>query len=144
MTKSSQDLHGSELPHFDLGAFLRKHNRILTFVGALVVFLTFVIKEGLREHLKDLVEALGSAQNIFRIRNENAEMLGLLERIAVASGTAGSQNPDSPVYLALRLVHLMELQTAYRADLPVAAMVSDLLLLAGSHGSTLTQTNFVR
>ena len=43
--------------------FLVVHKRWLSFIGAVVVFATFVLKEGLRDNLKDLVGALENAQN---------------------------------------------------------------------------------
>lgn len=50
--------------------FLRRHNRLLSFVGVLIVFITFVVKEGLRERIKDLADSIGTAQNLFLLRND--------------------------------------------------------------------------
>jgi hypothetical protein len=49
---------------------LHRHNRLLTFVGALIVFTTFVVKEGLRERLKDFVDSVGAADSTFMIRGD--------------------------------------------------------------------------
>lgn len=48
--------------------WLRKHHRLLTFVGALIVFGTFVVKDALREQLKDLVDSIDSAQSTYVVR----------------------------------------------------------------------------
>src|SRR4029077_14868373 len=49
-------------------SFMKRHGRLLGFVGALIVFVTFILKEGLREHWKDLADALNSAQYVYSIR----------------------------------------------------------------------------
>lgn len=47
---------------------LRRHNRVLTFVGALVVFGTFIMKDIMRENFKDLVDSLDKAESIYLVR----------------------------------------------------------------------------
>lgn len=51
-------------------ALLRKHNRVVTLVGALIVFATFVFKEALRENFKDLADSVERAEDSYDIRNE--------------------------------------------------------------------------
>jgi hypothetical protein len=59
---------------------MRRHSAIkhkhlmLTFTGAFIVFTTFVFKEGFREHLKDLVDSISGAENIFFIRKESSRI----------------------------------------------------------------------
>jgi hypothetical protein len=53
-----------------LKSFLLKHNRSLTFIGAFIVFTTFVVKEGIRENLKELKDSIGNAKNVFMIRED--------------------------------------------------------------------------
>ena len=57
-----------------VSVFLRRHSRVLIFVGALVVFVTFVVREGLRENLKDLVDSIDTAQGVFVVEQENQQM----------------------------------------------------------------------
>jgi hypothetical protein len=64
-------------------SFFEKHGRLLTILGALIVFVTFLVKEGKRDELKELVQSLDAAQSLFEIRQENhdisrdvAELLG--------------------------------------------------------------------
>jgi hypothetical protein len=68
---------------------LHRHNRLLTFVGALIVFTTFVVKEGLRERLKDFVDSVGAAESTFMIRGDtniaNSLLRSLEEDIAMLS-----------------------------------------------------------
>lgn len=61
--------------------FFVKHRRLMTFTGALIVFVTFVVKDGLREQLKDLVSSIDSAENVFAIRNDTATTATWLQRL---------------------------------------------------------------
>lgn len=45
-----------------LVVFLRRHRQLLTVFGALILFVTFVVKEGLRESVKDQLTGLNAAQ----------------------------------------------------------------------------------
>jgi hypothetical protein len=51
--------------------FLHKHNRLLTFTGALIVFVTFLVKEGKRESLRDLGDSVDAAESVFVIRHDS-------------------------------------------------------------------------
>jgi hypothetical protein len=48
----------------------RRKERLLSVLGLLIVFLTFLFKEGLREHEKDLLSALQDGQNYFAIHDD--------------------------------------------------------------------------
>ena len=61
---------GRELATMARTLFLRKHNRILTFLGAGLVFATFVIKENLRETWRSTADAIEAAQTTVAIRND--------------------------------------------------------------------------
>ena len=50
--------------------FLRKHQRLISFIGASIVFATFIVREVVREHLKDLADSLDQAENLFAIRGQ--------------------------------------------------------------------------
>jgi hypothetical protein len=45
-----------------------------TIIGALVVFLTFVIKDAVKEQVKDKVGALDATENVFVLRVENVRL----------------------------------------------------------------------
>lgn len=53
-----------------LRKFATRHEMALTILGAFIVFLGFVIKEGYQEQNRELASAVGAASNIFAIRNE--------------------------------------------------------------------------
>jgi hypothetical protein len=93
----------------DVGVYLRRHNRILTFIGAFIVFATFVVKDGIREHLKDLTDSVAAAESVFLIRDENIETsrtLGNIQRqIAAITQTAD----NSPLYAAALDVEIVKL-----------------------------------
>jgi hypothetical protein len=59
-------------PNAQPKTFYMRHDRFFTFLGTLIIFLTFVIKEGISDSLKDLVGQLDAAQNIFVIRQDLA------------------------------------------------------------------------
>jgi hypothetical protein len=47
--------------------FLKRRDRLLTVVGAIIVFVTFIIREGAREHLKEVADLLGGAQSTYTL-----------------------------------------------------------------------------
>jgi hypothetical protein len=61
--------------------FVTEHRRMLGFVGALIVFVTFMVKDGLREELKDLVSSIDSAEDVFAIRNDSSTTAMWLQRL---------------------------------------------------------------
>ena len=52
--------------------FVRRRGKLLSFFGALIVFSTFVVKEGMREYLKNVIDSLDLAQGIFAVRKDNS------------------------------------------------------------------------
>jgi hypothetical protein len=53
-------------------SFFKRHGKWVSFIGALIVFSTFVVKDAIRENLKNLVDSLASAENNFAIREDSA------------------------------------------------------------------------
>jgi hypothetical protein len=51
-----------------LAPFVRKHNRLLTSIGAVVVVLTFVAREGIQESLKNSEDSIEFARNAYSMR----------------------------------------------------------------------------
>jgi hypothetical protein len=47
------------------GTFFKKRARLISFAGALVVFLTFMVRDAMKDKLKDLVDASVSARSEF-------------------------------------------------------------------------------
>jgi hypothetical protein len=54
-----------------LRKWFRDHDRLITIVGAIVIFVTFLIKEWYGDNLKDLKQSIDSGQAIFVLQNEN-------------------------------------------------------------------------
>jgi hypothetical protein len=50
-----------------LSSFIKRHNRLLSFIGALIVFVTFIVKDNLREHWKGTADAIDMAQYMYAI-----------------------------------------------------------------------------
>jgi hypothetical protein len=78
-----------------LTRFITKHNRLIVFFGALIVFATFIVREGLREELKSFVDSIDSAESLFLLQRENALMAGRMAEILriVTATNANIQNP---------------------------------------------------
>jgi hypothetical protein len=51
-----------KLTAFRIIAWARKHDRLLTVIGALVIFLTFTTKEFYRDRAKELGSSIATAQ----------------------------------------------------------------------------------
>jgi len=47
-----------------------RHQRLLAFIGASVVLLTFVLREVVRDHFKDLATSLEQAQDVFAMQRQ--------------------------------------------------------------------------
>jgi hypothetical protein len=92
-----------------LSRLIRKHSRLLIFLGALIVFITFIIREGLREHLKDLVDSIDSAQGVFVVEQENQQLsqaLAELYRLDSATYTNVLTHSPNPGQITLQSVEL--------------------------------------
>jgi hypothetical protein len=50
--------------------FFRNRGQLATFLGALIVFATFIVKEGLREHWQQTADSIDTAQYVFGIRED--------------------------------------------------------------------------
>jgi hypothetical protein len=53
-----------------LRLFLGRHDSVVIFIGAFIVFATFIFREEVREELKDLVGSIDSAQTVFATRRD--------------------------------------------------------------------------
>lgn len=61
-----------------VGKLIRKPNHWFTLLGAAVVFMTFVAKEGVRDRLKDTIGSFESAQRAFELRDQNRNLLTMM------------------------------------------------------------------
>jgi hypothetical protein len=60
---------------------LRKYNKIIAFAGATIVLTTFIVKEGWREHLKNLGETIAGAQNAFSLHADSQAIISYLNSL---------------------------------------------------------------
>jgi hypothetical protein len=51
---------------------VRRRDRFLTLLGSVIIFVTFIVKEGISESLKDLVSSIDTAENFFVLREDIA------------------------------------------------------------------------
>jgi hypothetical protein len=82
-----------------LRSLLSKHKRLLSLIGALIVFLTFVTKDAIREHVKDTVGSLQSAEDVFEIRSQHEISVGMLNSISQHVDEVWKTTPGRADYL---------------------------------------------
>jgi hypothetical protein len=51
-------------------AFMSRHRGVVVFLGALIVFLTYVVNDTFRERYRSLADSIDAAENAFTVRNE--------------------------------------------------------------------------
>jgi hypothetical protein len=61
--------------------FFKEHAKFFILAGAFVVFLTFVVKDLLRDNLKDLANALAETQLAFALRHDNLMLSDKLDQL---------------------------------------------------------------
>ena len=101
--------------------FLQRHSTLFVFAGALIVFLTFVVKEGLRDEWQHTATAIETAQYIYEIQDQQSsskeEVKQLTEAIVRLAGTLERREVGKTVQyapareyldIALRTVNTME------------------------------------
>jgi len=88
--------------------FVQRYGRVITFLGALIVFSTFVVKEGIREQLRSTSESVNTAQSIFLVRSDMNElsiyMAYLNTRIGAlnSGGTSSNSKITGPTLSTMR------------------------------------------
>jgi hypothetical protein len=63
-------------PKHDIGGFFRSNDRILSILGAIIVFFTFIVREGARERFKDIADSRRGAQKDY-LSSEKLVNLGV-------------------------------------------------------------------
>jgi hypothetical protein len=78
--------------------FIRKHRRMLiSSGGALIVFLTFVVKEGVKEHYKDLATSVDSAESLFIICDSIRVPPNVFDEVFKAQGRKPQEMIDETI-----------------------------------------------
>lgn len=60
------------------GKFIQKHETLFVLVGALIVFITFLVRDAQRERVKEFADTLSNAENTFVLRNSLDEVKGAI------------------------------------------------------------------
>jgi hypothetical protein len=71
--------------------FARRHDRLLSVAGAFIIFVTFLVREGYRDELKELVDSIDGARNVFLIRPDNRD---IAEQVARLQESLGAKYPQ--------------------------------------------------
>lgn len=70
--------------------FLKQNERVLSAVGAGLVLSTFVVREAIREDLRDLISSIDAARTVYLLRADSVEitsrLVALDQRIGEGSG----------------------------------------------------------
>jgi hypothetical protein len=147
--ESGMTQHSSEkdVPPQGVSTFrmlLRRHAQVLTFVGALVVFATFIVREEVRENLKDLIASIDSAQSVFSTRRDVAviaDELDVLGTITVdISGAAMAGKTQADKFVAIFLLVRFRLLVVKARFAALAASLDNTSRLLAKLSPDSTQT----
>ena len=61
--------------------FFQKHNKSLAFIGALIVFTTFIVKEDLREYWKRTADAIETYKRAYSSQSDMQTLLSRLDEL---------------------------------------------------------------
>jgi hypothetical protein len=88
-------------------SFFKKHNKLLSFFGASIVLLTFIVNEGIRDRLTEKADSIGNAQSAYLVSSANERVEGLLiELLNSARTQATQQSPSDDSAAAAALVNV--------------------------------------
>lgn len=74
-----------------LRRFARRHDRLISFIAASVVLITFIVKDEIRQDLKDLVDSIDQAENVFMIRSDSRDLGEQVEYLQQDLGDKGTK-----------------------------------------------------
>jgi len=119
---------------FRLVRLLRRRHRLLMFIGALIVFGTFVLKDALREQLKDLVDSISGSENLFLLRGDSAQIMRSFDALNAKMDAerffdepAKSRLVASPTLVELSIWHLEPSVNRDKATLDYASAMLEKL-----------------
>ena len=103
----------------ELRSFVRRYKWVTTLLGALLVFITFYVKDLKREELKDFVDSLSSAETSYLIRSDIQSINDRLSRtfdIKPEKGSLDAANLDSGAWVVNMNGTLSNLDTLLDAE----------------------------
>jgi hypothetical protein len=77
-------------------SYLKPYHRVIALAGAFIVFMTYIAKDGKKEHLDHLVTAITTAENQYLIRSDSADLRKKVDILA-RQFMAHAQNPTKPL-----------------------------------------------
>jgi len=100
--------------------FFERHRRALSLTGLLLVFVTFVVKDAVRERLKDSIDSIHAAESLYLIRTDTFTITALIQNVDkhIGSITGPADHPGSTEKRTARETLLEE--TKAREDLYTA------------------------
>src|SRR5215469_7882732 len=79
----------------------KTNSALLIFLGALIVFLTFIVKEGIADTYRDSVATLEQAQNTFALRQEIGHL-----RVAIFSAAGHTSTVQEALIQNVRFANI--------------------------------------
>src|ERR1700722_16744485 len=90
-------------------SFFKQHARLLAFIGAIIVFATFVVKENLEEGWRHVADVIDTAQYMYGIRSDTRRGLNRLSELRIQlmhihdivdKGAVRTHDPQTETYLS--------------------------------------------
>lgn len=83
-------------------SLLREHKRWFSFAGAAIVFMTFILKDNVREYYRGLASAFDAAESILAVRKDtiqtNIKLMALERKIDFIQKDVTSVSKDEPTW----------------------------------------------
>src|ERR1051326_7041389 len=99
----------------------KKHSHLLVFTGALIVFFTFVVKEGLREEWQNTAETIRTAEYFYATRTNTMAANSKLDDVLSTLNYEANKGSDHPLERRLfglwRSVSGFDVEAAHLRDL---------------------------
>jgi exonuclease VII small subunit len=92
-----------------LPSSLKEHAKFLILAGAFVVFATFVVKDLLRDNLKDLASALAETQSAFELRHDNLMLSDKLDQLNIRLDDLQNQSRSSESVLNKKEIQIRDM-----------------------------------
>lgn len=116
--------------------WVSKHNRLIGLVGALIVLTTFIVKDALHEHLKEIVDEEHAKRNLISIRQDNnafSRQLDLLQ-IIISNTSAPPNGTEAQVRCDLAYFEMLNgIPRRYGNQIDAVAELEYALLIPPYH-----------
>jgi hypothetical protein len=101
-------------------AFLLRRDKLLTVIGAIIVFSTFLVREAAREHLKEVADSLSATQNAYLLSQNMVNVVGLEDTSTALEVAAASRK-------LLANIDKIPVEDGFRPFLPLIAKMLPLI-----------------